>query len=358
MEYRFKIKGVISSFQMWGDEYTPETLDAQLALANGEDLFIDIDSVGGCVNAGIAMYVNLRRYADEHQARVTTRTSGFVASIATAVFLAGDRRIVNEFMQPFIHEPYYEWTESQTADDFKKDYLELEKSKKLIAEFYSKTTNLSIEDALEIMANDTWLSAEECLAVGFATEIEELSNSGLKIAAKLKTKYNKAKMSKNSETKMDFWTRVANIMKPEQPKAKLELATVDEKVITFPTLEATDKPTEGIAIVVGEDANFTGEVETDEFVIAVADGMTTIVFDKTEINEEEVIDELLAKVETLTDALAKANAEKDKYAKMYNSIGSKKEAPETGKETKAEAKEEDPVMAAVNKIKERNKNSK
>ena len=86
--------------------------------------------------------------------------------------------------------------------------------------------------------------------------------------------------------------------------------------------------------------------------------MTTIVFDKTEINEEEVIDELLAKVETLTDALAKANAEKDKYAKMYNSIGSKKEAPETGKETKAEAKEEDPVMAAVNKIKERNKNSK
>ena len=110
------------------------------------------------------------------------------------------------------------------------------------------------------------------------TEIEELSNSGLKIAAKLKTKYNKAKMSKNSETKMDFWTRVANIMKPEQPKAKLELATVDEKVITFPTLEATDKPTEGIAIVVGDDANFTGEVETDEFVITVADGMTTIVF--------------------------------------------------------------------------------
>lgn len=343
---------------MWGDEYTPEILDAQLALANGKDLFIDIDSIGGCVNAGISMYVNLRRYADEYQARVTTRTSGFVASIATAVFLAGDRRIVNEFMQPFIHEPYYEWSEAQTADEFKRSYTDLEKTKQLIAEFYSKTTKLSIEDALEIMANDTWMSAEECLAVGFATEIEELSSSGLKIAAKLKTKYNKAKMSKNSGTKMDFWTRVANIMKPEQPKAKLELATVDDKVITFPTLEATDKPTEGIPIVVGDDANFTGEVETDEFVITVVDGITTIVFDKTEINEEEVIDELLTKIETLTDALAKANAEKNKYAKLYNSIGSKKEAPEKGKETKAKAREEDPVLAAVNKIKERNKNRK
>lgn len=361
MEYRFKIKGIIVPESYgWMGEFDPTMLDEHLTLADGQDLFIDIDSVGGCVTSGLSMYVSLRRYADEHQAKITTRTSGFVASIATAVFLAGERRIVNEFMQPFIHEPYYEWTESQTSDDFKKDYQELEKSKQLIAEFYSKTTNLSVEDALEIMANDTWMSAEECLAVGFATEIEELSQSGMKIAAKLKSKYNNkaTKMSKKSESKMAWYERLANTLKGDTPKAELELASVDEKTIVFPTLEATDTPTVGIPIVVDDDAKYTGEVETDEFVITVEDGMTTAVFDKTEINEEEVIEELLAKVETLTEALAKANAKKDEYAKLYNSIGSKKEAPKSGKETKAEAKDEDPVATAVSNIKERLKNKK
>lgn len=358
MEYRFKIKGVINAFEFRGDEYTPEMLDAQLALANGSDLHIDIDSIGGCVHTGISMYVTLRRYAEEHNAKVTTRTSGFVASIATVIFLAGDRRIVNEFMQPFIHEPYYEWSEAQTADEFKKSYTDLEKSKLLIAEFYSKTTSLSIESALEIMAQDTWMSAEECLAIGFATEIEELSNAGMKIAAKFKSKYNKATMSKKEQTRMAWFERLANAMKPNTAKAELTLSTVDEKTIVFPTLEADDTPSVGIAIVVDEDANFTGEVETDEFVITVEDGMTTEVFDKTEVDEEAVIEDLLAKVETLQDELAKANAKADKYAKLYNSIGSKKEAPKGGKESKKEDDEADLAKAAVNKIKERLKNKK
>ena len=356
MEFRFKIKGVINAFEMWGDEYTPEMLDAQLALANGSDLHIDIDSIGGCVHTGIAMYVTLRRYAEEHNAKVTTRTSGFVASIATVVFLAGDRRIVNEFMQPFIHEPFYEWSEAQTADEFKKSYTDLEKTKQLIAEFYSKTTSMSIQDALDIMSQDTWLSAEECLALGFATEIEKLSNAGMKIAAKFKSKY--TKMSEKPKTKMAWYQKIAKAMALETPKAELSLSTVDEKTIVFPTLEADDTPSVGIAIVVDDDANFTGEVETEEFVIAVVDGMTTEVFDKTEVDEEAVIEDLLAKVETLQDELAKANAKADKYAKLYNSIGSKKEAPKGGKESKKEDDEADPAKAAVNKIKERLKNNK
>jgi len=356
MEFRFKIKGVINSFEMWGDEYTPEMLDAQLALANGSDLHIDIDSIGGCVHTGISMYVTLRRYAEEHNAKITTRTSGFVASIATVVFLSGDRRIVNEFMQPFIHEPYLEWSEAQTADEFKKSYTDLEKTKQLIAEFYSKTTSLSIESALEIMAQDTWMSADECLAIGFATEIEKLSNAGMKIAAKFKSKY--TKMSKKPDTRMAWYQKIAKAIALETPKAELTLSTVDEKTIVFPTLEAEDTPTAGIAIVVDDNANYTGEVETDEFVITVEDGMTTEVFDKTEVDEEAVIEDLLAKVESLQDELAKANAKADKYAKLYNSIGSKKEAPKGGKESKKKTDEADPVMAAVNKIKERQKNKK
>src|SRR5690606_33255971 len=123
-------------------------------------------------------------------------------------------------------------------------------------------------------------------------------NSGMKVAAKLKSKYNnQAKMSKKPETRMAWFQKLANVLAPETPKAELSLSTVDEKTIVFPTLEAEDTPTEGIAIVVADDANYTGEVETDEFVITVVDGMTTVVFDKTEVDESAVIEDLLAKIE-------------------------------------------------------------
>ena len=350
MVHLFKIKGIIAFDSWYGDEFTPDMLDEQLAIADGADLLIDINSIGGCVHSGIAIYTALKRYARDNNAAITTRTDGFVASIATAIFLAGDRRIVNEFMQPFIHEPFYEWADAQTADEFKKSYTDLEKTKNLIAEFYSKTTNLSIEDALEIMANDTWMSAGECLAVGFATEIEELSKSQIKIVAKFKNK-----MSKPS--KMAWYERLANALKVDVPKAELKLTSVDEKVITFPNLEENATPKIDDAIVVDEDANFTGEVETEEFVITSADGVVTAILDKTEIDEEEVIEDLLAKVETLEEALNKANSERDKYAKLYNAIGSKSGKPDNGKEKK-DGKDGDPSKEAVNKIKERLKNKK
>lgn len=350
MVHKFKIKGyLVSEYEDKGD-YAAAMLDEQLAIADGADLFIDIDSMGGSVPSGIAMYTTLKRYAKDHNAKITTRSDGYVASIATAPFLAGDVRIVNEFMQPFIHEPYYARNDDSTANEFKRSYVELEKTKNLIAEFYSKTTNLSIEDALEIMANDTWMSAGECLAVGFATEIEELSQSQIKIAAKLKNK-----MSKPS--KMAWYERLANALKVEVPKAELKLTSVDEKVITFPDLEENATPKIGDAIVVDEDTNFTNEVETEEFVITVVDGVVTAVLDKTEIDPEAVIEDLLAKVENLEEALNKANSDKDKYAKLYNAIGSKSGKPDNGKEKK-DGKATDPAKDAVNKIKERLKNKK
>src|SRR5690554_5369702 len=110
--HKFKIKGYID------DEhgYNVDALERELSAAKGSDLFIEIDSVGGNVHTGLALFVELRRYAKENNATITTRSSCYVASIATAVFLAGDVRIVNEFMQPFIHEPYIGYSDAQTAD--------------------------------------------------------------------------------------------------------------------------------------------------------------------------------------------------------------------------------------------------
>lgn len=360
MNYHFRIKGVISPYGYWDDEFTPDLLQLELTAANGKNLFIDIDSVGGCMHTGLAMFATLRRYAEEHNATITTRTAGFVASIATAIFLAGDRRVVNEFAQPFIHEPYYEWAMAQNADEFKKLYEDLMQSKDLIAEFYSKNTNLTKDEALDLMANDTWLSANECLQIGFATEVEELSRNRAQLAARLKQTYSLKpinKMSKTKQTKTAWFERIANAITKQSPINELTLAGVDGKEIVFPNLEPEATPSVGDAVTVDGDANFTGEAETDTYVFGIADGALVSVVDKTEFDTEEVIDNLLSKNDELQEALNKVIAERDRFRKLLNSLGKDAELPTNGKEKKTE-KEASDVEMAKNKIMDRLKNKK
>ena len=63
----------------------------------------------------------------------------------------------------------------------------------------------------------------------------------------------------------------------------------------------------------------------------------------------------LRKLKRLPMHWLKRMPKKDKYAKLYNRSVAKKKRLKRVKKPKRKAKEEDPVMAAVNKIKERNK---
>jgi len=78
-------------------------LQKQLQKAGGKDVKVRINSVGGDVDEGFAMYSELRRYASENNAKITTFAEGRCVSIATIFFLAGDKRIVTEYTEPFVH---------------------------------------------------------------------------------------------------------------------------------------------------------------------------------------------------------------------------------------------------------------
>jgi len=81
-------------------------LQKQLQKAGGKDVKVRINSVGGDVDEGFAMYSELRRYAKENNAKITTLAEGRCASIATIIFLAGDVRIVTEYTEPFVHNAW------------------------------------------------------------------------------------------------------------------------------------------------------------------------------------------------------------------------------------------------------------
>lgn len=313
--YKFNISGEISEY--WG--YGTSELEHHLEAAAGEDLFIDINSPGGEVDIGLAIYAKLRRYAKEHNAEITTRTDGMVYSIATIIFLAGDKRIVNEYMQPFIHEPW-SWSDAGTSDDYQNMADMLEQVKNILAGFYADHTSLSFDEVLEYMEADTWLTAEECLEIGFATEIEKLSVAGLRLAALFKSKLIKInKMSKK------HWTeRLAAVMSGRKVKNQMELADVSGNPVVFPNLEEGDTPAEGDAVVVDGDANYTGTVELTDYTLEVEDGVITSVREGV----EEIIEELIDIVEELEEEIEAKNKEIDRYAKLVNTLkkGSKSEA--------------------------------
>lgn len=355
MAYHFKISGEIASEDYWGYDgiFTPQMIDSELITANGEDLLIDIDSIGGCVHSGISIYTKIKRYAKLHNAHVTTRSDGFVASIATIIFLAGDSRIVNEFMQPFVHEPWM-WTDATTADDIINEGVGLNNTRKMIAEFYSKHTNISVDEALSLMKNNTWMSADYCLEIGFATEIERLSDADYKIVAKFKNNINQ-KTKKMSKNKPNWFARAAKIL--SNHKAALELSDVAGKAIVFPNLETGDVPKKGDAVTVGEDSNFTGVVETDDYVLDVVDGVLASVVDKNEVDKDEVIEGLLEIIENLEESEASAKKENKRLNGIIASLKSGGN-PKGTRDSNKDGGDTSDVGGAIAKIRERRKNKK
>ena len=86
-----------------------------------EEINVFINSYGGEVAEGLAIYNALRR----HKAKVKTYCDGFACSAASVVFMAGDERIMSNASLLMIHNAWM-----QTAGDpnqLRKDADDLEK---------------------------------------------------------------------------------------------------------------------------------------------------------------------------------------------------------------------------------------
>lgn len=145
-------------------------VQTQLALAEGQDVKVRINSNGGDADEGFAIYNELRRYAKDNNAKVSTFGESRLGSIATVIFLAGDERELSKDLQPFVHKAYYD-----TDDEIEKTQQEyLDALNRRIALHYSEHTELTYAEALELMEADTYIDTETAKAMRFATSIEEV----------------------------------------------------------------------------------------------------------------------------------------------------------------------------------------
>ena len=135
---------------------------------NGADVTLLLDSPGGVVSDGLSIYNALMQYSG----KVTVHVDTMAASIASVIACAADNLIMNSNAQFMIHKA---WTVAMgNSTDFRGLIEQLDSLDGMIADVYVERTGAEKAELLEMMEKETYLSAEDAYAMGFANEINQI----------------------------------------------------------------------------------------------------------------------------------------------------------------------------------------
>lgn len=150
-----------------GDGVTAKSFQKELSEIKSSQIDLHINSPGGEVFDGIAIYNLLK----QHPAAVTTYVDGLAASIASVIALAGDKVVMAENALFMMHNPW--GMKVGDADAMRQMADALDKVGGSIALAYTSKSGKSNDEIAELMNAETWLTAEEAKEHGFADEISE-----------------------------------------------------------------------------------------------------------------------------------------------------------------------------------------
>lgn len=134
-----------------------------------DEIVVRINSPGGEVFDGIAIYNELRA----HKARKVVQVDGYAASIATVIAMAGDEIVLGTGTAMMIHGPStFAWG---PADTMRETADMLDKVAVGMVDAYARfNKTLAREDIEALMTGgDHWYTAAEAIKAGFATRMAE-----------------------------------------------------------------------------------------------------------------------------------------------------------------------------------------
>lgn len=155
-----------------GDGTTTNALDVSKAIAaippEVTDIEVHINSYGGDVAEGVAIY-NALRQSGKH---VTTVCDGFACSIASVIFMAGERRVMNSASLLMLHEPSFP-NAGGNAKALRKQADDLDVISQLSKTAYLAPGGIEPEELDEVMSAETWVSPEQAVEWKLATDIAD-----------------------------------------------------------------------------------------------------------------------------------------------------------------------------------------
>lgn len=198
----------ISIFDIIGHDYwtgegvTAKRIAGALRAIGEGDVVVNINSPGGDMFEGLAIYNLLR----EHKGQVTVKVLGVAASAASIIAMAGDQIQVARAGFLMIHNA---WVGVAGNRNDLRDYADyLEPFDRSMADIYAARTGEDKASIEKMMDGETWIGGSDAIERGFADsllasdEVSEVENEQARAAARLDTALAKAGMPRSERRKL------------------------------------------------------------------------------------------------------------------------------------------------------------
>ena len=324
---------------------------ADLGKLDGQHIHLRINSPGGSVVEGTAIYNALRR----HKGGVTVHIDALAASMASVIAMSGSPVYIADNALLMIHNP---WTVSMgESKDLRKEADLLDKLKSTLVNAYTRKTGMEQDQIAEMMDAETWLDAVEAVALGFADAIEEgVAAAATATPEMLRARFDKFAKASSSMNQTEVITYSAEVAEQaaevitatvvsesapaEQPatepapevvaEAPAAEAPAVEPVVEAPAAPAVEEPQARLAAADSILAKYNALVlERDAAVAGLKDASAKIEFLRAEIAvERESLDRLerslgLSAAREVPEVLPTQNAE-NIFDQWRNATGAEK----------------------------------
>lgn len=292
-EGEFLIYGDITDDKWYDSDVTPQSImDAFNEMGAVKTLNLRINSYGGSCVAGNTIVNIIDDYKRKTGAKVAAYIDGIAASMASGISMAADYVYMAENAIFMVHKPYS--IAFGNSDDMMHEAEILEKVENTLVKNYMRHFNGTEDELRQLMADESWLNADEALEWGFADEIVE----PVRIAASAKG------ININGRNFID--EKVKDKFKGKETESD-EVFEYDNSLMDYGISEdafnALDMSAEDVNKVINA-IPLSGGVKADEF---LPQDKATEFFGK-ELTADEILDFAKAGMEVDAEASSKAKA--------------------------------------------------
>lgn len=163
-----QLYGDVGDLWMDGTGFSAKDVIDAITAAKPGPLKVRINSGGGIVTEGYAIYNRLKERGNVH-----VIVDGIAASAASLIAMAGDKRTMRGASIMMIHDPAgFTWG---TAADHTKAIEVLNAMAETVAKIYGTASGMKANDARQLMLDETWMDPDKAVELGFATEVDDAS---------------------------------------------------------------------------------------------------------------------------------------------------------------------------------------
>ncbi|EPR9026832.1 head maturation protease, ClpP-related [Cronobacter dublinensis] len=149
----------------WGEGVTASRIAGALRSLNGEDVTVNINSPGGDMFEGLAIYNLLREY----DGKVTVKVLGLAASAASIIAMAGDEVQIGRGAFLMIHNC---WVYAMgNRHDLAQMATDMAPFDKAMSDIYQVRSGLDAATVDKMMDGETYIGGSEAVEKGFADSL-------------------------------------------------------------------------------------------------------------------------------------------------------------------------------------------